>query len=281
MYRTSAPSALAVSKTAASIPQTVRGPGEELAEISRGNLVPAVQNDDVLADRLDIREEVARQKQIATGRVRDLPDEVEHLRPTPRVEARRGLVEDVQLRVVDHRLRELHFLFHARRVFRDLAVPLLVDPHELEHVVGAAHRGVPVEPADASHVRNQTDARHVRDQAIVLGHVADPLPHGEAIPDIEAEDLRGARGRTQETQEEPQERRLAGAVRADESDRALGDRDAEVVDRADVAEDFRQTGGLNEGHPRLLVAGVRSRAERPPIRVLGFEPCGASAGPGG
>jgi len=109
----------------------------------------------------------------------------------------------------------------------------------------AAHRRIPIKPADPPHVRDEPDAGHVGDQAVVFRHVPDPLPHREAVPDVAAEDARGARSRTQETQEEPQERRLAGAVRTDEADRSLGDRDAKVVDRADVAEDFRQPGGLN------------------------------------
>src|SRR5207245_1857605 len=72
--------------------------------------------------------------------------------------------------------------------------------------------------------------------------------------------VRGALGRWREPQQEPQAGRLAGAVRPDEADRAFGDRHAEIVDRADVAEDLRQTDGLNEGHHRLLIAAVRCPA---------------------
>src|SRR5205807_2919817 len=42
-------------------PQAVRGTAEELAQLARGNLVPTVEDHDVLADRLDIGKEVARQ----------------------------------------------------------------------------------------------------------------------------------------------------------------------------------------------------------------------------
>jgi len=236
----------------------------------------AVEDHHVLADRLDVREEVARQEHVAAGRLCDRPHEVEHLRPAARVQAGRGLVEDVQLRVVDHRLRELDLLFHAGRVLRDLSVPFLLDADELKDVVGTAHRGVPVQSADPPHVRDESDPGHVGDQAVVLRHVPDPLPYRHAVPDVASEDLRGPGRGLQQTEEEPEERRLPGPVGSDEPDRAVRDLDREIVHRTDVAEDLRQPGSLNEHHDSLRFRGCPRWADCVAKRVLGFELCGAA-----
>src|SRR5207253_6893121 len=108
-------------------------------------------------------------------------------------------------------------------------------------------RAVGVEPAHAAHEGDEADARHIRDQAIMLGHVADALAQRHAVEDVPAEDLRGSRGGLEEAQEQPEERRLAGAVWADESDRSLRNRDGKVVDGADFAEDRKST-RLNSSH---------------------------------
>jgi len=211
--------------------------------------VASVQDDDVPADRLHVREEVAREDHVPPGGTGDRPEEVEHLGPSPRVQPRRRLVEDVERGIVDHRLGQFDLLLHARGVLRDLAVPFLLDADELQDVVGAAHRGVRVEAADPAQVGHEADPRHVGKEALVLGHVADPLPHGDALLDVVAEDLRPPRRRPEEAEEEAQEGRLARSVRAHEADRALGDRDAQVVHRAHVAEDLREADRFHEmGH---------------------------------
>src|SRR2546429_532170 len=120
-----------------------------------------------------------------------------------RVQSGRGLIEDVELRVVDHRLRELDLLLHAGRVLRDLPVPFFLDADELKDIVGTAHRGVPVQSADPTHVRDEADPGHVRDEAVVLRHVPDPLPYRPAVPDVASDDLRGPGRRPQQTAEYP------------------------------------------------------------------------------
>ena len=156
--------------------------------------MPAIQDHDVFADCLDVGQEVARQDDVTARRARDRAHQVEHFRPASRVQAGGGLIEDVQLRVVNHRLGELHLLLHACRVFGDFAVAFFFDPDELQHVVRATDRAVGVEPAHAAHEGDEPDARHVRDQTIMLGHVADALAQRHAVEDVAAEDPRSPRG---------------------------------------------------------------------------------------
>src|SRR5438093_12116052 len=93
----------------------------------------------------------------------------------------------------------------------------------------AADRTFRVEPAHAAHEGDEADARHIRDQAIMLGHVADALAQRHAVEDVAAEDLRGSRGGLEEAQEQPEERRLTGAVSADECARTLRNPGGSVV----------------------------------------------------
>src|SRR5438094_8259488 len=59
--------------------QAVRGTGEELTQLTGGDLMAAIQDDDVLADRLHVREEVARMGHDAAGRHFELHHESEYL----------------------------------------------------------------------------------------------------------------------------------------------------------------------------------------------------------
>ena len=256
-------------------PEPVRGSGQEIVQVPGGDLMSAVEDHNVFADCLDVGQEVARQDDVTTWGTRDRAHQVEHFRPAPRVQTRRGLIEDVQLRVVHHGLSELHLLLHARRVLRDLAVALFLDPDELQHVMRAADRTVRVEPAHAAHEGDEADARHIRDQAIMLGHVADALAQRHAVEDVAAEDLRGSRGGLEEAQEQPEERRLAGAVWADESDRSLRNRDGKVVDGADFAEHLGEVLSLNE-HDRPLHRTPEHRPGQAAMPVVGFETFGVA-----
>ena len=103
----------------------------------------------------------------------------------------------------------------------------------------AAHRGVAAQSADATHVRDEADPGHVGDEAVVFGHVPDPLPHEHAVLDVASEDLRRARRGPHKAKEEPEERRLPGAIWADQANRAIRNLDREVVHRTDFAEDLR------------------------------------------
>src|SRR5207247_7320375 len=95
--------------------------------------------------------------------------------------------------------------------------------------VSATDRRVGVKPAHPAHEGHESYAGHVRNEAIVLGHVADALADRDAFRDIVTQNFRGSRGRTDQPKEETQEGRLPRAVRPDEADRSLRNRNAQVV----------------------------------------------------
>src|SRR6185503_6954352 len=69
------------------------------------------------------------------------------------------------------------------------------------------------------------------------GQVPDPAPDRDTVAhDVEPQHLARAGGRVEEAEQEPDRRRLAGAVRAEEcEDLALANRDRQVLEREDVA----------------------------------------------
>src|SRR5262249_36852996 len=91
------------------------------------------------------------------------------------------------------------------------------------------------------HHLDEPDRGHPRDERLVLGHVAD---EGADLPgarrDVEPEDARGPRGGRMETQQGVDERRLPGAVRPQQADRAAGQAGLETVEDRPPAEPDRQ-----------------------------------------
>src|SRR6185436_815770 len=85
-----------------------------------------------------------------------------------------------------------------------------------------------------------------------LRDVADPLPHELPFTlDVESVDRRVAFGRREQAAEDADQRRLAGSVRAEESeDLALRHFERDVVERAERAEVFRHVIDIDGDHGR-------------------------------
>ena len=135
---------------------------------------PRVDHDDVVADPLELAEQVRGDQHRDAELGADPADQPEHVVAAGRVEAVGRLVEQHQLRVVDQRLGELDPLLHAGRVAADRPVPLLVEPDVAQRVGGALPGRGPRQPGHPGHVHDELGGRHVRRQAVVLGHVARP-----------------------------------------------------------------------------------------------------------
>ena len=74
-------------------------------------------------------------------------------------------------------------------------------------------------PLSSPNVADDVGRRLVEGQAVVLGHVAEPRPHADRVGgDVHAADLDAALGRVGQAEQQPEQRGLAGAVRADEAD---------------------------------------------------------------
>src|SRR5581483_8638449 len=140
------------------------------------------------------------------------------------------LVEEQQARIVHEDAAEAEPLLHAARERPDPLVPDLPQPEPLEQ-----HADVLAPVGDAVEPREEPEVLERRQLAVderLVPEVADRAPVGEA---------QLARRRRGEPREDPQERRLARAVRSrDEQEAAAVEVDVETGEHAPVAVAFRE-----------------------------------------
>ena len=209
----------------------------------------AVDDDDVVAGALQLAEQVRGDQDRDAEVGVDAADQAEHLVAADRVEAVGRLVQEDQLRVVDQGLGELDALLHAGRVAADGAVALLVQADVAQGVRGALAGGGRRQPGHARHVDDELGGRDVGRQAVVLGHVADPLADGGALGgDVEAEHGGAALGGGGQTQQDLDQGGLAGSVGADESGHTGSDVHGEPVKRGHPGEPLAQAFGRDHSH---------------------------------
>ena len=184
-------------------------PGEERGHVLVGHQPARAHHGDAIADALDLREHVRGEQHRPSG----LPDVVEDRVERPlhqRVEALGWFVEDRQLRIVLQRLDDPQLLAHATRVVANR--PAERPGIELEAVTqGGAPDGRTAgevgEVVEVALARQPVVERDASRQVAGVG--ADR--HGLS-DDVPAEHARRSGRRMQETEQEPDEGALAGAV---------------------------------------------------------------------
>ena len=150
-----------------------------------------------------------------------------------RVETGERLVEDEQVGLVHERGGELDALLVAVRELLDGRRGAVAEAEPLEPPVRGGERGRPVEAVELGEVGELDGGRHLRIEAALLGHVAEPEPRlpvdGAVVP------AHLARVERDEAEHAPHRRRLAGPVRAEEAD----DPPARNLERGAVERDDR------------------------------------------
>jgi hypothetical protein len=157
------------------------------------------------------------------------PDEVAHRTRRGHVEAERRLVEEQDPGVVHETAGEVQLLALARGERGDLLVSLLHQTHGLDELV---HPTPPLADGQAVELAEHPQLLAHLEQAIprllaTRHDVHDPAHLGGLARDVEAEHARGALGRQQERGQDLDERRLAGAIGAQQAEQ-LTRRDLEV-----------------------------------------------------
>ena len=174
------------------------------------------------------------------------------------VEAERRLVEEEDPRVVEQAAGEVHLLALAGRERADPLLALLVEPDRLDQLVDpvpAVLRRQPVELAE--HPELLADGQDPVARLLAAGdHVHDPADLLGLALDVEAEDPGGPLRRQEERRQDLDQRRLAGAVGAEQPEELAGlDREVDavegddrlrldVVDAADAADVDRERAGI-------------------------------------
>ena len=212
-------------------------------------------DDDVVDGLLDLGQHVARDEQRAALRS-EVAQEPAQPPDAVGVQAVGGLVEDDDARVPEQGGREPESLPHAHRVAACALARRGRDAHELEHLVHATGR----DPGSVGKGQQVVAPGAPRVEVRRLERGPDD---GEGVGDVVVAtplDGCGAGGRTDQPEEHPQGRRLAGAVRAEEAgDPAGNDVEVELVDGRQPAEPLRQPADLD---PAPLRIGGRRGAAR-------------------
>ena len=94
--------------------------------------------------------------------------------------------------------------------------------------------------AHLGHVSEELGGGHGARQTVVLGHVPDLGPYGDALGGVLAENHRRTRRRPDETEKNLDRRALAGSVFAENSSDPVGNGEADVAERNDVLVTLRQ-----------------------------------------
>ena len=216
----------------------------------------------MVADALDLAEQVRRDDDRDSELCSRSPDQQQHLVPAGRIEAVGRLIEQEQPGIVDERLSELDALLHAGRVATDRPIALLVQPDVPEDLGGPLPRRRPRQPGHRREMRHEIRCGHVRRQAVVLRHVADELTNPDPLPrDVEVEERRTTGRCVDQTEEDLEQRALAGAVRSDEPDDPGLEIDREAVQRRDATGiALRQAVDRDEAHRRRVACGMSPSA---------------------
>lgn len=226
----------------------------DLPVVARRGVPSGDQDLDVVGHPLDLFEDV-RAEQDRPALLAHPADEVHQVEPLPRIHAVERLVQQQHLRVVDEGRGDLHALPHALGVRLDAAAGRLRHLHQVEGPAGRVVGGrQAVQPGRRQH---ELPAGEEAVHGLLLGHQADLPVDVVVVPDLPAVQGRRAVRRREESGHHVQQRRLAGAVRAEQAGDAGPDRHRDVVDRHDVAVPAGDLGefqhALAGGHGGLVV----------------------------
>ena len=209
---------------------------------------------DAVAGALDLWQVVRRQEDGPPVRP-GLGHERQELALHERIEAARGLIHDEQRLAPHERLDDADFLAIAPRQLPDLDRRIELEPF------GDRSPGAARQVAQAGHVVELLAGRERTQIGGIGAGVGHPDMGGRRVPPaVVAHDDGATRRRAQEAEEDADRRRLAGAVRAEESeDLVLADREIEIEDAAALAvalgqaDDLDRVGAHHAG-PRCTAA---------------------------
>ena len=207
-----------------------------------------------------------------------LSDQVSNLADLERVQAGRRLVQDQDLGVVQHRLRQADPLTESARKLADDPVLDLAKLTPADHL---ADRPAPVRSGNVLETRPMSqilDHPHLGIERNVFGKISDLAPDLERFVEyIVAGKRSTAAGGAQVGRQHPHCRRLAGPVGPEQTDDlATPDVEPDALDRLERAVSFRESVHLDHGiaHPAgkfrrrghgPFISGYLTIMRRPPV----------------
>ena len=187
-----------------------------------------LENHGLVAHLLDVGQQVGADEHIHPLLLLHFSDELEHPPPCGRIEPVGRFVQHHQLRSVDDRLGELRHLLHSVRVRPQLPVARLSEPDVKQDLVCLLERCLRWEARQFGHLADERNRRHLPDERVVLGHVADPRAIHVAAA-VQAQDAGPAGARSEEAEQGENQRGLARPVWAEQPHRLSRARNAETA----------------------------------------------------
>jgi hypothetical protein len=232
--------------------------------------LPAVENPDPVREGLGLGEVVRAEQDRRVVRVADLADEVLHLELRTRVEARGGLVQQQHHRRGQQRARECHLLLHtAGQVLHRLAAAVRGEADAVEDLRDLRPRLPGRHSVEARGVAQVLVRGHLLEEGRLHGHAVDETADRPRLAEhVVAEDARAAAVLEQQRREQPDQRRLARAVLAQD-----GHRLAAVHAERDALQ-------RSDGLPAREAAGARGLAQERLAQPLDLHGRQAVAGAG-
>ncbi len=210
----------------------------------------AVDHDDAVRDLCDLGQQVARHEH-RPATCRELPQEDTEPCDPGGVQAVRRFVQDQDVGLAEERRGEGEPLLHPEREPANARVGELRHPGLLEHGAGPGRIELGLHARDAQVIRGGA----ARMEPGCLERGADGAEGIDERRIRLALDPRHALRRPSKSQHDPHRRRLARAVRTEESgDAATRDREREIVHRRDGAESLGDADDLDRGHHGVLRA---------------------------
>src|SRR5437667_1005579 len=169
-----------------------------------------------------------------------------------RIQSRERLVQNQEIRVVEHGRDELHLLLHALRQLIDPAQAPLTETESLEPCLGLLACPPPVEAFHLAQKHEHVEHPHLPVQAALLREIADPLRVSAPAVRLPEDRRRGAVG-LQDIHDHADRRGLPGAVRPEQAvDHATGHGQGQLGNGGVTGEVFadpveRQDRGRGEG----------------------------------
>ena len=158
-----------------------------------GRHLAAGEDHDLVADPLDLLQQVGREHDVDAELGPDATDQGQHRLALGGVEAVGRLVEQHQQRVVGDRRGQLDPLPLTGREGADRPQALLAQPDLPQDVRGAVDGLLAGQTVDLRQVADEVVGGHVAGEVVVLGGVADALPDlGPDLAGVEAEDAQRA-----------------------------------------------------------------------------------------
>src|SRR3989475_5692354 len=189
---------------------------EELVERALRDHAAAVDDGDAVTDLLHLAEEV-RVEENGRAALAQPADDLAHVVPADRIERARRLVEHDEVGRAEQRDAEAKALLHSLRERTDAARSAVGESDDRERVLDLALPRGAVDPRKLAVEREDLARAQPRLITEQLGQVADATER-VAIADRRAEDLSVTRRRRRQPEQQLHRRRLAGAVRSEESE---------------------------------------------------------------